>query len=127
MTTTIKGKIIDADAHVVETERTWDFMEPDEQKYRPVLYGSLDGTGKQAWNIGGKIRGTTFNLNRQQLAELSKKQGFELNLSPEGRDLDDIGARLAVQLFHHEQVARLDPVLFAAGLDHRVHRFAPWT
>ena len=95
MVTTIKGKIIDADSHVVETERTWDFMEPDEQKYRPVLYGSLDGTGKRAWNIGGKIRGTTFTLNRQQLAELSKKQGFELNLSPEGRDLDDIGARLA--------------------------------
>lgn len=88
------GKVIDADAHVVETERTWDFMDPGEEKYRPVLYTSTDGTGKQAWNVGGKIRGTNFNLNRQQLAELSKKQGFELNLSPEGRDLDNVQARL---------------------------------
>src|SRR5690606_35309379 len=34
----------------------------------------------------------------------------------------DVRARLAVELFDHEQIARLNPVLFAAGLDHRVHR-----
>lgn len=88
------GKIIDADAHVVETQRTWEFMDPSEEKYRPLLYASADGTGKQAWNVGGKIRGTNFNLSKQQLAELSEKQGFNLNLSPEGRDLDNVQARL---------------------------------
>ena len=29
-------QVIDADAHVVETERTWDYLEPSEQKYRPT-------------------------------------------------------------------------------------------
>jgi uncharacterized protein len=94
MATKYAGKVIDADAHVVETERTWDFMDPSDEKHRPLLYASTDGTGKQAWNIGGNIRGTNFNLTREQLAALSKKQGFDLNLSPEGRDLDDVQARL---------------------------------
>ena len=28
---------IDSDAHVVETEHTWDFMERADQKYRPLI------------------------------------------------------------------------------------------
>ena len=28
---------IDSDAHVVETEHTWDFMEQAHQKYRPLI------------------------------------------------------------------------------------------
>jgi len=64
MATKYAGKVIDADAHVVETERTWDFMDASDEKHRPLLYASTDGTGKQAWNVGGKIRGTTFNLTR---------------------------------------------------------------
>ena len=27
--------IIDADAHVIETERTWDYLDESERKYRP--------------------------------------------------------------------------------------------
>ncbi len=30
-------RLIDSDAHVVETERTWEFMDPEDEKYRPVL------------------------------------------------------------------------------------------
>ena len=92
MVTEIATKVIDADAHVVETTRTWDYIEPSDQKFRPVLYQANDGT--IAWKVGDLIRPTSFNLNKQQLSELSKKQGFDLNLSPEGRDLDDVGARL---------------------------------
>jgi hypothetical protein len=28
---------IDADAHVVESEHTWDYMDPADRQYRPVL------------------------------------------------------------------------------------------
>ena len=28
---------IDADAHVLETEHTWDFLDPDDRKHRPQL------------------------------------------------------------------------------------------
>ncbi len=34
----------------------------------------------------------------------------------------DLGADVARQLLHHQHVAWLDPVLFSAGFDHRVHR-----
>ena len=29
--------IIDADAHVLETEETWSYLEPGEAKYRPEI------------------------------------------------------------------------------------------
>ena len=29
--------VIDSDSHVVETERTWQFMDPEDEKYRPIL------------------------------------------------------------------------------------------
>ena len=32
--------IIDADAHVVETERTWDYLEGAERDYRPKLFST---------------------------------------------------------------------------------------
>ena len=32
--------IIDADAHVIETEHTWDYLEESERKFRPRLYST---------------------------------------------------------------------------------------
>ncbi len=29
---------VDADAHVVESPRTWDYLQPVEQKYRSALF-----------------------------------------------------------------------------------------
>ena len=61
---------IDADAHVVESEHTWDYMDPAERKYRPLLVAPdgareeqpvrsiLDtGSARSYWLIDGKIRG----------------------------------------------------------------------
>jgi len=28
----VKANVIDADAHVIETERVWDYLEPSEKK-----------------------------------------------------------------------------------------------
>jgi len=38
MTDQRKLSVIDADAHVIETERPWGYLEPSEQKYRPLLF-----------------------------------------------------------------------------------------
>ena len=35
MTMQTRLPAIDADAHVIETERTWDYLEPSEQRFRP--------------------------------------------------------------------------------------------
>ena len=47
--------IIDSDAHVVETEHTWDYMDPEDEKHRPQVVD--DGNGGAFWKIDGEIRG----------------------------------------------------------------------
>src|ERR671933_775465 len=48
---------IDCDAHVVESEQTWEFMEPADRKYRPRLVAPDGVDGTQYWVVGDKIRG----------------------------------------------------------------------
>jgi predicted TIM-barrel fold metal-dependent hydrolase len=45
--------IIDADAHVIETEHTWDFMDGSDSQFRPILVSSQDRR-KQFWLIDGR-------------------------------------------------------------------------
>jgi len=52
---------IDADTHVIETERTWEHMEGDEAKFRPVLV-SME-SGRKFWLIDGKIFSRGVNVN----------------------------------------------------------------
>ena len=48
---------IDADAHVVESERTWDYIDKADQKYRPLIVKPRGEGGGEYWYINGKIRG----------------------------------------------------------------------
>ena len=48
--------VIDSDAHVVETEQTWDYMDPGDEKYRPTIVDSPNGDGVKYWKIDGEIR-----------------------------------------------------------------------
>ena len=41
---------IDADAHVLETEETWEFMDGADRKYRPEVVGSTNG-----WRVRGRV------------------------------------------------------------------------
>jgi len=95
MATEQRLQVIDADAHVVETERTWEYLDPGEERYRPTLYTTPNEPGRAVWGAGGQFRSMNFNDTREQLAELSKKSGFDLDLSPEGRHMHDVQARLA--------------------------------
>ena len=51
--------VVDADAHVIETERTWDYLEPSEQRYRLRLE-STPGNPRPHWIVDGKIAGFCF-------------------------------------------------------------------
>ena len=45
--------VIDADAHVVETEHTWDFIPPSDQHLRPVVVEVPDASGgRQSGPVG---------------------------------------------------------------------------
>ena len=49
--------IIDADAHVVETEQTWNYMDGSDKKFRPQLFSSADNSAMQYWFCEGKAIG----------------------------------------------------------------------
>ena len=53
METAGNSLIIDADAHVVESARTWDYMDSSEGQYRPVPLEAPEnaGTKLQFWLI----------------------------------------------------------------------------
>ena len=42
--------IIDSDAHVVESDRTWDFMDKSDVRWRPRLV-SPEGNRSQYWVV----------------------------------------------------------------------------
>jgi hypothetical protein len=65
MATQTQVQVIDADAHVVETERTWDYLEPSEQKYRPLLYASPHDSVSQYWLIDNQVRGLRFPYGQE--------------------------------------------------------------
>lgn len=71
---------IDADAHVIETERTWEFMDESESRFKPVTVTSSADPGKQLWLIDGKVfnRGTNIGLDTPEAS----------------REMKDIEARL---------------------------------
>ncbi len=90
-----KLQVIDADAHVIETDRTWDYLEPSEQKFRPLLYASPDEPSKQYWVIEDKIRGFRFpTLTEQQLREISQRAARNMETPQAARELDDVDLRL---------------------------------
>ena len=49
--------IVDADAHVVETEQTWSYMDGSDKKFRPQLFSSADNPNMQYWFCEGKSVG----------------------------------------------------------------------
>ena len=117
MTTQVGYLVIDSDAHVVETERTWDFMDPEDAQYRPQLVQSPDDPSRQHWVIDGEVRGFRFPTLTEIQMEARSQRGRNITTPQAARELDDVGLRLQdmdrlgidVQVLHHtlwiEQVA----------------------
>ena len=83
--------IVDADAHVVETEQTWSYMDGSDKKFRPQLFSSADNPNMQYWFCEGKAVGfRPPTLTEQELIALSKETGRELNTAAGARELRDI-------------------------------------
>jgi uncharacterized protein len=98
--------IIDADAHVIETERTWDYMEPSERAFRPVIFAqsSPPDPARQAWLIDGRVRHRT-NIGK--------------DTPEESRELNDIAARLQHMDALGIDVQVLYPSLFTQPITRR--------
>lgn len=87
--------VIDADAHVVETEHTWDYLDDSDKKFRPQLFQSSENSSAQYWFLDGKIIGfRNPTLTEQELEALSKETGRTLQTAQEARELRDVELRL---------------------------------
>lgn len=95
LTARIKSEVIDADAHVVETERVWDYLESSEVRYRPRLITSPENLQKQFWLLDGENLGPKFpSPNEKQSEAHLKKFGREVGTPVEARELSDVTQRL---------------------------------
>jgi uncharacterized protein len=85
--------VVDADAHVIETERTWDFMDPSESKYRPVLVSPQDQPNNLLWMVDGKLRrrASLFRSPREQAGP----QGRTTETPEAAREMADLQVRLS--------------------------------
>jgi hypothetical protein len=99
---------IDADAHVVESEHTWDYLDPADRKYRPVLVtpngareerpvrSILDtGSAWSYWLIDGKIRALARTvLTARQWQELAEASGRAMEVTPASQSLENVEVRV---------------------------------
>ncbi len=73
--------VIDADAHVVETERTWEFVNEDEQGFKPAVLVSRHGKtpAPEYWFIDGRVfaKGANIGLDTpdgaRELSDVKKR------------------------------------------------------
>jgi aminocarboxymuconate-semialdehyde decarboxylase len=95
-------RTIDADAHVVETEHTWEYMDPSDQQYAPVLASPRNGDGSVLyWIVDGKVKGlgrpvlTSQEQNDQErLERLSQVSGRRVTTPVAARQMENIDVRL---------------------------------
>jgi predicted TIM-barrel fold metal-dependent hydrolase len=97
MKNTGKTLIIDADAHVVESARTWEFMDPAERQFRPVALEGREEAGVklQFWLIDGKVRGFRFPaFSRAELEKRAQQVGRRFADDQDARELGNVALRL---------------------------------
>jgi len=103
--------VIDADAHVVETDRTWDYMREEEMGFRPLSVASTDPDGPQRryWLIGDRSGGRAFIRNSNE----------GTGTSNESREMDDVEGRLKHMDELGIDIQVLYPTLFLRPLSAR--------
>lgn len=88
---------IDSDAHVVESERTWDFMDPSDAKFRPeiVCPQNQEGRKNAYWFVEGKMRGLARQvMTASEFEQMSERAGRVMNTSQEARQMENVDVRL---------------------------------
>jgi predicted TIM-barrel fold metal-dependent hydrolase len=89
MTTTI-----DADAHVIETDQTWSYLDPSEQCYKPVTVAqeATEGGSQRYWVIDGQLR-ARGGSERSYTSSASREM---LDVDARLRHMDELGTDIQV-------------------------------
>jgi predicted TIM-barrel fold metal-dependent hydrolase len=85
---------IDADAHVIESERTWDYLEGAEQRYRPIpdAVDFPNGRQQQFWILDGKLIPGRDNVGKDTPEEAREMADIERRL----KHMDELGVDIQV-------------------------------
>ena len=79
---------IDGDAHVMEGPHTWEYCDPSERKFMPVLLNPGPQADRQFWLIDGKIRGHVRHVVKpKDFQALAEASGRDMVVSPEAQHL----------------------------------------
>lgn len=84
---------IDSDAHVIETDRTWAYMDESESKYKPVTVAPTNGESQRLyWVIDGKLKGRRTNIG----ADTTEASREMLDVQARLRHMDQLGVDIQV-------------------------------
>lgn len=85
---------IDADAHVIESERTWEFMDGPDAQFRPFTVAPTSGpdAGKRLWVVDGKLLSRDGNVGRDVPAASREMLDIESRL----RHMDELEVEVQV-------------------------------
>ena len=93
-TAKVKTDVIDADAHVVESERVWDYLDAADENCRTLL-AEPDNPERQYWVLDGENLGPKFpSPNEKEAEEHVKRFGREVGTPVKARELSDVTQRL---------------------------------
>jgi predicted TIM-barrel fold metal-dependent hydrolase len=84
---------IDADAHVLETEKTWEYMEGTDRKYRPQIVGCTDGSSNdEYWLVDGTLRLKSRNVGKNTPMASRELRDVTVRL----KHMDELGVDIQV-------------------------------
>ena len=74
--------VIDSDAHVLETEHTWDYMLESERGMRPQIVATPDdpSSGGESWLVDGTYIGKARNVGHDTAREAREMQDIKARL-----------------------------------------------
>ena len=85
--------VIDADCHVIESEQTWEYLDPADQELKPLSLPDPNRPDRPIWVIDGKNRQRPFSTTGTGGAAEQLSGFTETTL--ETRSLADVNARMA--------------------------------
>ena len=85
---------VDADAHVIESEHTWDYMDKAEREFRPQVVSAAEGgtPGTEFWLIDGRLHPKTQNIGKDTSKTAREMEDIEGRL----RHMDELGVNIQV-------------------------------
>src|ERR1051325_10037683 len=84
--------IIDADAHVLETEETWSYLESGEAKYRPEIVSPHGNSTDEYWLIDGRLHLKSRNVGRDTPKASREMRDVNVRL----QHMDELGVDVQV-------------------------------